>query len=68
LLAESYLLYMSIKRTWNYAKNWSGQAEGQPKIWEGPWPTQASLRTATVALSLLCVKLSWEFLVYCYIT
>ena len=41
----------------------------------GPWPTQPPLRTATVALSLLCdvrysimEKLSWEFLIYCYIT
>jgi len=68
---------MSIKQTWtwNSAKNLGGQAGGQPKIWEGPWPTQAPLRTATVALSFLfdvrystMEKLSWEFLIYFWIT
>jgi len=57
------------------SKNLRGQAESQPKIWEGPWPTQAPLRTATVALSFLCdiryskmEKLSWEFIIYYNIT
>jgi len=47
LLAESYLLYMSIKRiwTWNVAQNW-GPSRGPAKNLGGPWPTQAPLRTA----------------------
>jgi len=39
-LAESYLLYISSKRTWtwNKAKNWRVQAGVQPKIWDGHGP------------------------------
>jgi len=59
------------------SKKLEGQAGGQPKIWRGYGPPRPLLRTATVALSisLLCgicystmEKLSWEFLIYCYIT
>ena len=42
LPVESYLLYMSIKRTWtlNSAQNW-GAKQGASQKSGGLWPTQA---------------------------
>jgi len=55
-------------------KTGGGQVGRAAKSLGGPWPTQAPLRTAAVALSFLCdvrhstMEKLWEFLIYCYIT
>jgi len=42
LLTESYLLYMSIKRTWTWIKHKTGVAkQGASQKSGGAWPTQA---------------------------
>jgi len=74
-LAESFLLYMSIKRTWmwNKAKNLAAKQGASQKPRRSHETPRPPLRTATEALSLLCdvrystmEKWSWEFLIYRY--
>jgi len=72
-LSAVYVNQTNLKVKWS--KKLGGTSRGAAKNLGRPWPTQAPFRTATATLSLLCdvrystmEKLSWEFLIYCYIT
>jgi len=69
-ICQSNELECEIKQKTGGAKQGASQ-----KSWRSHVLPRPPLRTATVALSLLCdvrystmERLSWEFLIYCYIT